>query len=250
MGVTVRHNSESRGAGGRNHESPQKDSHGPQEPGLSLHLDRPAGQKTPACILTHRQVPGPGLRTHRAIEPQYAYTLPGRQGNTTPSAPKHQGFWSISRSNLPCLPIDSIDKTIRLGITVAFARCYRSSTVEFNHMGRMHGHPDRSTDGICGLRCWPAGKRWVATLWAPYASSAASFCKHPASLLVPVVSLCFVRHCCVVSQYAVSSAFACRPVCCFLLGICDRIQVCQDHRKPRDEKASRSGGDVECQEEY
>lgn len=49
VGVTVRRNRE-RGGGGRNHDSPQKDSHGPQEPGLSLHLDRSAGQKTPACI--------------------------------------------------------------------------------------------------------------------------------------------------------------------------------------------------------
>jgi hypothetical protein len=47
--------------------------------------------------------------------------------------------------------------------------------------------PDRSTDGICGLRCWPAGKRRMAThslllRLQPHPSAS------PASLLVPVVS--------------------------------------------------------------
>lgn len=101
-------------AEGRDHDSPQKDEdrpQGTQEPSPSLHLDRHVGQKTPACILTHRHRAGQGRQGR-------AWQGAGTQGSGLTGCPpkdqrspvqQPQAARATQQIEADSPPIDSID---------------------------------------------------------------------------------------------------------------------------------------------
>lgn len=185
-GVTIGHNRERvrQRAEGRDHDSPQKDedrSQGTQEPSLSLHLDRHVGQKTPACILTHRHRAGQSVAGSRDPEFRTQRIPPKTKGTQS----KPQAARATQQIEADSPPIDSVDSAhmrTRLGsIQPMIPGCH---TVYINHMGRTHARLPIARPMAFGgcLRCWAAGKRWGGQ---PLHTSAASFCKSAASRLGP-----------------------------------------------------------------
>lgn len=155
--VTIGHNRERvrQRAEGRDHDSPQKDedrSQGTQEPSLSLHLDRHVGQKTPACILTHRHRAGQGRAWQGAgsRDPEFrTQRIPPKTKGTQSKPQAARATQQIEADSPPIDSVDSAHMRTRLGsIQPMIPGCH---TVYINHMGRTHARPDRQTDGIWGL---------------------------------------------------------------------------------------------------
>lgn len=108
-------------AEGRDHDSPQKDedrSQGAQEPSLSLHLDRHVGQKTPACILTHRHRAGQGRAWQGAgsRDPELrTQRIPFRTKGTRSKPQAARATQQIEADSPPIDSIDSAHTRTRLG---------------------------------------------------------------------------------------------------------------------------------------